>query len=123
MIWKAEVKFASVKFDSIDPSKTLPAKFERLLSRVPLKKMFKGKIVALKMYLEKLNDFSRAAFILFYSGFINFAKVIFSTVSTVSGKSFIKSSISDFSMDHPRAPRFSFKWAIFLVFDIVTTFF
>jgi len=109
MLWKAEVKFASVKFDSIDPLKTLPAKFERLLSRVPLKKMFKRKIVALKMHLENFNNLAREAFTLFYSGFINFAKVIFSTVSTVPGKSFIKSSISDFSMDHPMAPRFSFK--------------
>lgn len=45
------VKFASVKFENLDPSKTLPAKFERLLSTLPLKKMFKGKMVALKMHL------------------------------------------------------------------------
>ena len=48
---KSLVKFASVRFDSIDPEKTLPAKFARLLSETPVKKMVKGKTVALKMHL------------------------------------------------------------------------
>ena len=45
------VKFASVSFESIDPDKTLPAKFARLLTDTPIKKIVKGKTVALKMHL------------------------------------------------------------------------
>ncbi len=45
------VKLATVQFDSIDPDKTLPAKFKRLLSTINLKKMVKNKVVALKMHL------------------------------------------------------------------------
>lgn len=48
---KSIVKFASVSFKSIDPDATLPAKFKRLLSSLPLKKMVKNKTVALKMHL------------------------------------------------------------------------
>lgn len=33
---KASVKYASVRFDAIDPEKTLPAKFARLLSGAPM---------------------------------------------------------------------------------------
>ena len=35
---KSSVKFASVRFDAIDPQKTLPAKFARLLAGAPIKK-------------------------------------------------------------------------------------
>jgi uncharacterized Fe-S center protein len=48
---KASVKFASVRFDAIDPEKTLPAKFVRLLSEAPIKQMVKGKTVVIKMHL------------------------------------------------------------------------
>lgn len=50
---KSKVKFASMEFDRIDPETTLPAKFERLLQEIPLKKMLKGKIAALKMHLGR----------------------------------------------------------------------
>ncbi len=48
---KSIVKFASSGFESIDAKNTLPAKFERMLSKIPLRKMVKGKMVALKMHL------------------------------------------------------------------------
>jgi uncharacterized Fe-S center protein len=48
---KPHVKFASVVFESIDANKTLPAKFGRMLSGLQLKKIVRGKIVALKMHL------------------------------------------------------------------------
>ncbi len=45
------IKFASVRFDAIDPEKTLPAKFARLLSDESIKNMVNGKTVAIKMHL------------------------------------------------------------------------
>ncbi len=48
---KSIVKFATVKFDKIDKEATLPAKFQRLLKSLPLKKMVGDKTVALKMHL------------------------------------------------------------------------
>jgi len=50
---KSTVKFASVEFDKIDPSATLPAKFDRLLKSYNLKNLVDGKIVALKMHLGR----------------------------------------------------------------------
>jgi uncharacterized Fe-S center protein len=50
---KSKVKFASVEFDKIDPSATLPAKFDRLLKSYDLKNLVNGKIVALKMHLGR----------------------------------------------------------------------
>ena len=50
---KSKIKFASMEFDRLDPDTTLPAKFERLLQEIPLKKMLKGKIAALKMHLGR----------------------------------------------------------------------
>ncbi len=48
---KSVVKFASVNFKKLEASATLPAKFERMLKSLPLKKMVEGKSVALKMHL------------------------------------------------------------------------
>lgn len=48
---KSSVKFASVRFDAIDPKKTLPAKFARLLAEAPIKQMVNGKTVCIKMHL------------------------------------------------------------------------
>jgi len=47
----AIVKFAPVSFESIDPDKTLPAKFKRLLAKSPIMKMVKDRLVAVKMHL------------------------------------------------------------------------
>ncbi|MBM3706270.1 MAG: DUF362 domain-containing protein [Actinobacteria bacterium] len=46
-----KVKFASAGFERIDPDRTLPAKFKRLLAKTPIKKIVKDKTVALKMHL------------------------------------------------------------------------
>ena len=35
---KSKIKFASMEFDRLNPDTTLPAKFERLLQEIPLKK-------------------------------------------------------------------------------------
>ena len=47
----AIVYFASTAVERLEASATLPAKFERLLDKFPLKKMVKGKTVAVKMHL------------------------------------------------------------------------
>ena len=47
----AEVLFASAKPDRMDRNETLPARFQRLLERLPLKERVKGKTVAVKMHL------------------------------------------------------------------------
>lgn len=48
---KSVVKFASVKFTKLEPSATLPAKFQRMLESLPLEEIVGGKSVALKMHL------------------------------------------------------------------------
>lgn len=50
---KSPVRFASVEFNKIDPDATLPAKFDRLLKMVELKRIAGGKMVALKMHMGK----------------------------------------------------------------------
>ena len=50
---KSLVRFASVEFDKIDPDATLPAKFDRLLKTVDLKRITGGKMVALKMHMGR----------------------------------------------------------------------
>ena len=47
----AEVLFASIRTDRLEPNATLPRKFERMLERVPLAEMVRGRTVAVKMHL------------------------------------------------------------------------
>ena len=47
----ALVYFASTEVERLEASATLPAKFERLLDRFPLKSIVEGKTVAVKMHL------------------------------------------------------------------------
>jgi uncharacterized protein len=50
---ESKVLFSSVKFDKYDPSVTLPAKFERLLDKMELEKVVKGKWTAIKMHVGR----------------------------------------------------------------------
>ena len=47
----ATVYFASTEVERLEAAATLPAKFERMLDKFPLKGMVEGKTVALKMHL------------------------------------------------------------------------
>ena len=47
----AIVHFASTEVERIEEAATLPAKFERMLNKYPLKSMVEGKTVAVKMHL------------------------------------------------------------------------
>jgi len=47
----AIVYFASTEVERLEASATLPAKFERMLDKFPLKSMVEGKTVAVKMHL------------------------------------------------------------------------
>jgi uncharacterized protein len=49
----SRVLFISVKFNRYDASETLPAKFDRLLDRMEMKQVVKGKKVAIKMHLGR----------------------------------------------------------------------
>ncbi|MDO8683927.1 MAG: 4Fe-4S ferredoxin, partial [Armatimonadota bacterium] len=45
------VHFASSKVKSLSADLSLPAKFKRLLQKYPMKEMFDGKTVAIKMHV------------------------------------------------------------------------
>lgn len=47
----AEVLFASIRAERLEPNATLPRKFERLLDRLPLARLVEGQTVAVKMHL------------------------------------------------------------------------
>lgn len=49
----SKILFASVKYDKYDASVTLPAKFERLIDKMELEKVVKGKWTAVKMHLGR----------------------------------------------------------------------
>ncbi len=48
---KAEVQFASIAYQKLEANSTLPAKFLRLLGKLPLAEMVKDRQVAVKMHL------------------------------------------------------------------------
>lgn len=54
----SKVLFASVKYDKYDPSVTLPAKFERLIDKMNMKDVVKGKLTAIKMHLGRNIGYS-----------------------------------------------------------------
>ncbi len=54
----SEVLFTSVKFDKYDPSVTLPAKFERMIDKMGLDEVVKGKWTAIKMHLGRNIGFT-----------------------------------------------------------------
>ncbi|MGC8862890.1 MAG: hypothetical protein ACP5R5_08965 [Armatimonadota bacterium] len=47
----SKVYFASAKMSALRADASLPAKFKRMLANFPLKGMFDGKTVAIKMHL------------------------------------------------------------------------
>lgn len=47
----SKVLFASVKYDKYDADATLPAKFGRLIDKMKMEGVVKGKLTAIKMHL------------------------------------------------------------------------
>jgi uncharacterized Fe-S center protein len=54
----SEILFSSVLFDRYDPDATLPAKFNRLLDRLDMGELVRGKTVAIKMHLGRNIGYS-----------------------------------------------------------------
>lgn len=75
------IKFASAQVKELRRNATLPAKFERLLEAYPLKKMFSGKSVAVKIHVG--NDIG------FTTIHPLFIRILVAAVKKVGGKPFI----------------------------------
>ena len=54
----SDVFFADAAFEALEPRKTLPAKFQRLLKRLNLKDRVKDKRVGIKMHFGGSNSYS-----------------------------------------------------------------
>jgi len=54
----SKVLFSSVKFDKYDADATLPSKFERLIDRMGMQEVVKGKWTAIKMHLGRNIGYS-----------------------------------------------------------------
>lgn len=54
----SKVLFTSVKYDRYDPDVTLPAKFDRLLDKMGMEEVVKGKLTAIKMHVGRNIGYS-----------------------------------------------------------------
>jgi len=77
----SNVHFASAKLSALKVAASLPAKFKRMLAEYPLKEMFEGKSVAIKMHL---------GFILGYTTIPPlFVKILGEAIREAGGKPFV----------------------------------
>ena len=77
----SKVYFASAKMSALKPEASLPAKFKRTLASIPLKGMFEGKSVAIKMHLGGHLGYSTIPPI--------FVKLLIREIREADGKPFV----------------------------------
>lgn len=77
----SKVYFASAKMKALNAESSLPAKFQRMLGSLPLKDMFDGKTVAIKMHLGGHMGYSTIPPL--------FVKLLVSAIRAAGGRPFV----------------------------------